>query len=46
VKPAPAILANGFSIVGRRQSTARMTHGPLEGEWRDTLLVERCSPEM
>lgn len=37
-------LANGFVIVGRRQRIARMTHGPLAGQWRDTLLVERRSP--
>ena len=37
-------LANGFSIVGRRQRIARMTHGPLTGQWRDTLLIERRSP--
>jgi phosphinothricin acetyltransferase len=37
-------LANGFSIVGRRRRIARMTHGPLSGQWRDTLLIERRSP--
>jgi L-amino acid N-acyltransferase YncA len=37
-------LANGFSVVGRRQRIARMTHGPLTGQWRDTLLIERRSP--
>ncbi|WP_104045162.1 GNAT family N-acetyltransferase [Arthrobacter sp. ZGTC412] len=36
-------LANGFTIVGRRQRIARMTHGPLIGKWRDTLLIERRS---
>lgn len=37
-------LANGFSIVGTRRRIARMTHGPLNGQWRDTLLIERRSP--
>jgi L-amino acid N-acyltransferase YncA len=39
-------LANGFAIVGRRQRIARMTHGPLNGQWRDTLLIERRSPSI
>ncbi|WP_455837067.1 N-acetyltransferase family protein [Pseudarthrobacter siccitolerans] len=39
-------LANGFIIVGRRQRLARMTHGPLNGQWRDTLLIERRSPSI
>jgi L-amino acid N-acyltransferase YncA len=37
-------LAAGFAIVGRRQRIARMTQGPLNGQWRDTLLIERRSP--
>ena len=37
-------LANGYVIVGRRQRIARMTHGPLTGQWRDTVLIERRSP--
>jgi L-amino acid N-acyltransferase YncA len=36
-------LANNFSVVGRRRRIARMTHGPLKGQWRDTLLIERRS---
>ena len=36
-------LAHGFSIVGRRRRIAHMTHGPLAGQWRDTLLIERRS---
>lgn len=36
-------LANGFTVVGRRQRIARMGHGPLRGEWRDTVLIERRS---
>ena len=37
-------LANGFVVVGRRHRIARMTHGPLTGQWRDTILIERRSP--
>lgn len=37
-------LANGYVVVGRRHRIARMTHGPLTGQWRDTILIERRSP--
>lgn len=37
-------LANGYAVVGRRHHIARMTHGPLTGQWRDTILIERRSP--
>lgn len=37
-------LANGYAVVGRRRRIARMTHGPLTGQWRDTVLIERRSP--
>ena len=37
-------LANGYFVVGRRQRIARMTYGPLTGQWRDTILIERRSP--
>ncbi|UKA56644.1 N-acetyltransferase family protein (plasmid) [Arthrobacter sp. FW305-BF8] len=37
-------LANGYGVVGRRQRIARMPHGPLTGQWRDTVLIERRSP--
>ncbi|MGY2746099.1 N-acetyltransferase family protein [Arthrobacter sp. UYCu723] len=37
-------LANGYVVVGRRHRIARMTHGPLNGHWRDTVLIERRSP--
>ena len=37
-------LANGYVVVGRRRRIARMTHGPLTGHWRDTVLIERRSP--
>eukprot|EP01035_Chromulina_nebulosa_P056730 gene56730-biopygen40556 len=33
----------GFRVVGRRERVGRMTHGPLAGCWRDTLLLERRS---
>jgi phosphinothricin acetyltransferase len=39
-------LANGFTIVGRRQRIAWMTHGPQAGQWRDTLLIEHRSPRI
>ncbi|MCU1533081.1 MAG: phosphinothricin acetyltransferase [Arthrobacter sp.] len=31
-------------VAGRRNRIARMTHGPLTGQWRDTVLIERRSP--
>ncbi|MET3923781.1 N-acetyltransferase family protein [Arthrobacter sp. UYEF20] len=37
-------LANGYVVIGRRRRIARMTHGPLTGQWRDTILIERRSP--
>lgn len=37
-------LANGYVVVGRRHRIARMAHGPLTGQWRDTILIERRSP--
>jgi L-amino acid N-acyltransferase YncA len=37
-------LANGYVVVGRRRRIARMAHGPLAGQWRDTILIERRSP--
>jgi phosphinothricin acetyltransferase len=37
-------LANGYVIVGRRQRIARMLYGPMSGQWRDTVLIERRSP--
>lgn len=33
----------GFRTIGRRARIALMTYGPLAGEWRDTLLLERRS---
>ncbi len=34
----------GFRVVGVRERLGRMTHGPLAGQWRDVLLLERRSP--
>ncbi len=34
----------GFRQVGIRERLGRMTHGPLAGEWRDVMLLERRSP--
>ncbi|MCY3669528.1 MAG: GNAT family N-acetyltransferase, partial [Alphaproteobacteria bacterium] len=34
----------GFRQVGVRERLGRMTHGPLAGEWRDVMLLERRSP--
>ncbi|WP_306912495.1 GNAT family N-acetyltransferase [Arthrobacter sp. B3I9] len=39
-------LTTGFTIVGRRRRIARMTYGPLNGQWRDTLLIEHRSPSI
>lgn len=33
----------GFRVVGTRERLARMTHGPLAGQWRDVLMLERRS---
>ena len=35
--------AAGFRPVGTRQRLGRMTYGPLEGRWRDVVLLERRS---
>ena len=34
----------GFRIVGTRERIAQMSHGPLKGRFRDTVLLERRSP--
>jgi phosphinothricin acetyltransferase len=34
---------HGFHIVGIREKIGLMTHGPLAGQWCDTLLLERRS---
>lgn len=33
----------GFRVVGVRKRIGRMLHGPLAGQWRDVVLVERRS---
>lgn len=35
--------AAGFRTVGTRERVGKMTYGPLEGRWRDVVLVERRS---
>lgn len=35
--------ACGFETVGRRRRIGRMSYGPLEGQWRDTIMLERRS---
>jgi L-amino acid N-acyltransferase YncA len=35
--------AAGFHLVGIRQRLGKMQHGPLAGEWRDVLSLERRS---
>ena len=35
----------GFRIVGRRERIARSMLGPHAGQWRDTILIERRSPQ-
>lgn len=32
-----------FRLVGRREKLGRMEYGPLQGQWRDVLLLERRS---
>lgn len=38
--------AVGFRVVGTRERIARMTYGPLAGQWRDVIAVERRSPRI
>ncbi|MEI5675746.1 MULTISPECIES: GNAT family N-acetyltransferase [unclassified Nocardioides] len=35
--------AAGFRVVGTRSRVGKMTYGPMEGKWRDVVLVERRS---
>jgi L-amino acid N-acyltransferase YncA len=32
--------------VGTRQRIGRMSHGPMAGQWRDTILLERRSDKV
>ena len=34
---------HGFRVLGTREKVGRMGHGPLEGRWRDVVLMERRS---
>jgi L-amino acid N-acyltransferase YncA len=36
----------GFRTVGIRSRVGRMTYGPLDGQWRDVVLVERRSRDV
>jgi phosphinothricin acetyltransferase len=36
--------AVGFRIVGVRERLGLMTYGPMAGQWRDVVLIERRSP--
>lgn len=35
--------AYGFRILGKRERIAKMTSGPMAGQWRDTTIMERRS---
>lgn len=35
--------AYGFRILGTRERIAKMTYGPMAGQWRDTTIMERRS---
>jgi phosphinothricin acetyltransferase len=35
--------ALGFQVLGLRRRLGRMSFGPLAGQWRDVLLLERRS---
>jgi phosphinothricin acetyltransferase len=35
--------AAGFRAAGTRERLARMTYGPLAGQWRDVIFIERRS---
>lgn len=34
---------HGFRVVGRRERIARSSRGPMAGQWRDTVVIERRS---
>lgn len=34
----------GFRVVGRRERIGLMPCGPLAGQWRDTVMIERRAP--
>lgn len=33
----------GFQILGQRERIGKMSHGPMTGQWRDVILLERRS---
>jgi len=33
----------GFEIVGRKRGLGRMSYGPMVGQWRDVMLLQRRS---
>lgn len=33
----------GFRLIGTRERLGKMSYGPMEGQWRDVLLLERRS---
>ena len=35
--------ACGFRVLGTREGLGRMTHGPMAGQWRDVVMMERRS---
>jgi L-amino acid N-acyltransferase YncA len=35
--------AAGFRVVGTRERVGRMTYGPMAGQWRDVVFIERRS---
>jgi len=38
--------ALGFESIGLRRRIGRMSHGPMAGQWRDVLFLERRSPRV
>ena len=38
--------AAGFRVVGVRERIGKMTYGPMAGQWRDVVAVERRSPQV
>lgn len=36
----------GFRVVGTRERVGRMTYGPMAGQWRDVVFIERRSSYM
>ena len=35
--------AVGFKVIGVRERIGRMSHGPMAGQWRDVVFIERRS---